>query len=172
MLFRPSATVRLTAAVLCLLKIASGQGETTSAIVGQVSDQSGAALPAAIVVLTGEDTGLRRSARTDDSGRFSFPQLKPGVYTVEVTASGFQPQRKPAVGAGLGQTQAVDFVLKVAAAHEDVVVGAEAPLINTDNPKTATTLNAIALENLPNPGGDLTYPAQFAPGALINTAGS
>ena len=39
-------------------------------------------------------------------------------------------------------------------------------------PNTSTNLNAPALENLPNPGGDLTYPLQFAPGALINTAGS
>jgi hypothetical protein len=33
-------------------------------------------------------------------------------------------------------------------------------------------LNTSALEDLPNPGGDLTYPLQFSPGALINTAGS
>ena len=33
-------------------------------------------------------------------------------------------------------------------------------------------MNAPALEDLPNPGRDLTYPLQFAPGALINTAGS
>ena len=44
--------------------------------------------------------------------------------------------------------------------------------INPDNANTSTTLNAPALENLPNPGGDMTYPIQFAPGALINTAGS
>ena len=48
----------------------------------------------------------------------------------------------------------------------------EAPLVNPENPNTATTLNAPALENLPNPGGDMTYPLQFAPGALMNTAGS
>ena len=51
-------------------------------------------------------------------------------------------------------------------------VSAEAPIINTSNANTSTTLNAPALENLPNPGGDMTYPLQFAPGALINTAGS
>ena len=51
-------------------------------------------------------------------------------------------------------------------------MNAEAPLLNTQNPNTSTTLNAKALEDLPNPGGDLTYPLQFAAGALINTAGS
>ena len=47
-----------------------------------------------------------------------------------------------------------------------------APLINPENANTSATLSAPALENLPNPGGDLTYPLQFATGALINTAGS
>ena len=51
-------------------------------------------------------------------------------------------------------------------------VSSEAPILNPENANTSTTLNAPALENLPNPGGDLTYPLQFAPGALINTAGS
>ena len=52
------------------------------------------------------------------------------------------------------------------------MVREEAPLINPENPNTATTLTARAMEDLPNPGGDMTYPLQFAAGALINTAGS
>ena len=53
-----------------------------------------------------------------------------------------------------------------------VEVSGEATLINLQDANTSTTLSAPALENLPNPGGDLTYPLQFSPGALINTAGS
>jgi len=60
----------------------------------------------------------------------------------------------------------------VARSNEAVEVSSEAPLINPENANTSTTLSAPALEDLPNPGGDLTYPLQFAPGALINTAGS
>jgi hypothetical protein len=62
----------------------------------------------------------------------------------------------------------VNFTLTLAAAKEALTVSGEAPLVNPDNPNTATTLNAPALENLPNPGGDMTYPLQFAAGALIN----
>ena len=60
----------------------------------------------------------------------------------------------------------------MAAAKNEITVTGDPPLINPQNPNTATTLNAQALENLPNPGGDMTYPLQFAPGALMNTAGS
>jgi hypothetical protein len=60
----------------------------------------------------------------------------------------------------------------VAKTKVTIEVSGQAPLVNVANANTSTTLNAPALENLPNPGGDLTYPLQFAPGALINTAGS
>src|ERR1700726_2695699 len=148
------------------------QGETTSAIVGQVSDASGAPVPKATVTVTNKETGLRRSASTDDSGRFNFPQLKPGAYSVKVEAEGFEPQQNDAVSSALGQKQTVDFRLKIAQSNETVEISSETPILNPENANTSTSLNARAMENLPNPGGDLTYPLQFAAGALVNTAGS
>src|SRR6202521_5629103 len=153
-------------------EVTFAQGETTSAIIGQVSDASGAAVPGAAVTITNTDTALRRSAKTDDSGRFNFPQLKPGTYTVRVEAQGFDPQENGAVSSGLGQKQTVDFTLKVAQSRQAVEVNSETLVLNPENANTSTTLNAPALEDLPNPGGDLTYPLQFAAGALVNTAGS
>jgi hypothetical protein len=151
---------------------ALAQGETTSAIIGEVRDTTNAVVADATVTITNHETGLKRVAKTDDAGRFNFPQLKPGTYSVTVEARGFDPGRNDNVVSGLGQKQTVDFTLKVARFNEAVEVSSEAPLINPENANTSTTLSAPALENLPNPGGDLTYPLQFAPGALINTAGS
>jgi Carboxypeptidase regulatory-like domain len=165
------ACFMLTVACLVPAK-ALAQGETTSAIVGQVRDATNAVVAGAIVTITNSETGLRRSAKTDDSGRFNFPQLKPGTYSVKVEAPGFEPRQNSNVVSGLGQKQTVDFTLGVARSRETVEVSSEAPILNPENANTSTTLNAPALEDLPNPGGDLTYPLQFAPGALINTAGS
>jgi hypothetical protein len=149
-----------------------GQGETTSAIAGVVADPSGAALFGAKITVVGLENGWKRTVQTDDGGRFSFPQLKPGSYLVRVEAEGFSPQTRESVVAGLGQKQTVDFTLNLAAAVGDVTVTGNPPLVNPENPNTSTTLMARALEDLPNPGGDMTYPLQFAAGALINTAGS
>ena len=148
------------------------QGETTSAILGQVTDSSSAVVPAATVTVVNRETGLKRTAKTDDAGRFNFPQLKPGTYTVKVEAQGFEPQQADNVVSGLGQKQTVNLTLRVAQAKQTVEVTSEAAIINPENANTSTTLSVAALENLPNPGGDMTYPIQFAPGALINTAGS
>jgi hypothetical protein len=163
----------LVLTVACLLPVrALAQGETTSGIVGEVTDTTNAVVPGATVTITNHETGLKRNAQTDGAGRFNFPQLKPGTYSVAVEARGFDPGQNDNVVSGLGQKQTVDFALKVARSNEEVEVNSEAPLINLENANTSTTLSAPALEDLPNPGGDLTYPLQFAPGALINTAGS
>ena len=111
-------------------------------------------------------------ARTDDTGRFNFPQLVPGAYALQVEPAGFEPASVSNVFAGLGQKQTVTLTLKVARSEQSVEVSSEAPILNPENANTSTTLDAPALENVPNPGGDLTYPLQFAPGAVINTAGS
>ena len=163
----------LAAAVALLLSVqAWAQGETTSAILGQVTDSTGAALPGASVTVINRDTGLKRTAKTDGGGRFNFPQLLPGAYTVRAEAQGFEPAQAPNVLSGLGQKQSVNLTLKVAQAKQTVEVTTEAAILNPDNANTSTTLSAPALENLPNPGGDMTYPLQFAAGALINTAGN
>ena len=148
------------------------QGETTSAIVGQVTDASNAAIAGALVTITNRESGMQRAARTDTEGRYNFPQLKPGIYSVQVEAEGFDPQKNDNVVSGLGQKQTANFVLKVSDSKETVEVSGESPLVNPGNANTSTNLSAPALENLPNPGGDLTYPLQFAAGALVNTAGS
>src|SRR5260221_6515409 len=148
------------------------QGETTSAVVGSVSDPTGAAISGAKVTIRSTDNGLSRSVKTDHAGRFNFPQLKPGPYSVKAQADKCEAQENDSVLAGLGQKQAVDFTLRIATANQNVTVTEEAALINPQNPNTSTTLNARVIESLPNPGGDMTYPIQFAAGALMNTAGS
>jgi hypothetical protein len=169
------AVTRLAALCSLSLLIPLGvlpQGETTSAIGGDVQDPVNAAVPDARVTITSQETGLKRETTTDDSGRFNFPQLKPGTYSVKVEAPGFESQQNDAVQAALGQKQTINFSLKLAQSNATIEVNGDAPILNPENANTSTSLNARALEDLPNPGGDETYPLQFAAGALVNTAGS
>ncbi|MGH9678584.1 MAG: carboxypeptidase-like regulatory domain-containing protein, partial [Candidatus Acidiferrales bacterium] len=117
---------------------AGAQGETTSAILGQVTDTSGAAVPGATVTIQNTETGLERTVATDDSGRFNFPQLVPGTYRVRVVAAGFDPQENDAVFSGLGQKQAVDFILKIAQANQHIEVSGQSLILNPENANTST----------------------------------
>src|SRR3984885_3786229 len=106
------------------------QGETTSAISGVVSDPTGASVPGITVTLTNRETCLQRAAKTDDEGRYIFPQLQPGNYAVTVQGEGFEPQQLDDVSAGLGQRQTVNFTLKLAQSKLTLEVTRAAPLIN------------------------------------------
>src|SRR6202521_1290964 len=124
----------LVLSIACLLPAeALAQGETTSAIVGQVRDTTNAVVPGATVTIANPETGLKRSATTDESGRFNFPQLKPGAYSVRAEADGFEPQQNFAVPSGLGQRQTVDFKLKVARSKQTVEVTSESLILNPEN---------------------------------------
>jgi hypothetical protein len=89
-----------------------------------------------------------------------------------VSAHGFGNQTSRPVSVEVGRTVTLDFSLNVASASQTVEVKAQQALVTLENPNTTTTLEGKTIANLPNPGQDLTFVAQFAPGALMNTAGS
>src|ERR1700685_2883083 len=81
--------ILLLAGLLGALQSAWGQ-EVTAAIVGTVSDPSGAPIKSATVVARDTERGTVWSAQTNDSGTFSILRLPVGTYTAEATASGFE----------------------------------------------------------------------------------
>src|SRR6202049_348647 len=150
---------------------ASAQSETTGALGGQIVDRSGGSIGGATVTIIHLDTGFRRTGRSDIEGRFSFPHVQPGLYRVDAAARAFERVQQ-SVTIPLGRTETITLTLPIAGFTESVSVSAEPPVLNTRNPNTTTTFAVAAIESLPNPGGDITFPAQLAAGALMNTAGS
>src|SRR5580698_3319170 len=148
------------------------QSGTSSAISGMVTDSTGAAVTHAEVSATNVETKARRIGLTNSEGRFLFSQVNPGSYVVTVAASGWAEQKSHPVEVELGRTVSLNFTMAVASTTQTVDVTAEQPQLSLENPNTTTTLEAKTIASLPNPGQDLTFIAQFSPGALMNTAGS
>ena len=159
----------LTVANPCLILAQSG---TSSALSGEVTDPNGAAIPHATVTLRDTNTRATRKSETDAVGHFLFSQINPGTYQVTVEATGFAASQSDPTPVGVGRTVSLNFLLHVQSNSQTVEVTAQQGLLSLDNPNTTTTIEAKAIESLPNPGQDLTYLAQFAQGALTNTAGS
>ena len=149
-----------------------GQSGTSSAISGTVTDPTGAALANAAITANEVDTKAGRSVETDQNGRFLFSQVNPGIYTVTVAATGFAQQTSRPIVVEVGRTATLSFNLFVSAALQTVEVDAQQTLLTLENPNTTTTVESKTISNLPNAGSDITFIAQFAPGALMNTAGS
>ena len=148
------------------------QSGTSSALAGSIADQSGAMLPAAQVKATEVNTGAVRIVQSNAAGRFLFSQVNPGTYRIEVRAAGFGVAVSQPASVSVGQTAIVNFTLSLASTSQAVEVVAQSGLMSLENANTSTTLEAKTIKSLPNPGQDLTYVAQFAEGALMNTAGS
>ena len=165
---------RTASAFLLLLTMVNAwaQSGTSSALAGSILDPSGAVIPNAQVKATDVNTGSVREIQTNPEGRFLFSQVNPGTYQIEVHAQGFGLGRSQPTIVPVGQTALVNFTLFPAAASQSVEVTGQSALMSLENPNTSTTLDGKTIKSLPNPGQDLTYIAQFAQGALMNTAGS
>ncbi len=153
-------------------QLSRAQSGISSAISGTVTDPTGAVVSGAAVAATNVETRATRSGLTNGEGRFLFSQVNPGSYGMTVTASGWAEQTSRPVAVGLGRTVTLNFVMALASTTQSVEVRAEQLLLSLENPNTTTTLESKTIESLPNPGQDLTFITQFAPGALMNTAGS
>ena len=169
-----SKIARTPLAFLLLLTMVNAwaQSGTSSALAGSVLDPSGAVIPNAVVKATEVNTDAIREVQTNPEGRFLFSQVNPGTYRLEVHAQSFGVGRSQPTIVPVGQTALVNFTLSPAAASQSMEVTGQSALMSLENPNTSTTLDAKTIKSLPNPGQDLTYIAQFAQGALMNTAGS
>src|SRR5579863_3302623 len=157
-------------AVVALLSpsVLLAQNIVTGAVSGTVTDPSGAVVPNAKVVLKSKSTGETQASTTGSSGLYTFPLLKPGSYTVNISQSGFRGVSQK-VDVLLGQVLPVNIKLAVGNGSETVEVTGTAPLLQTEDANISTTFTATQIDNLPNPGGDITSYAQTAPGVLMNT---
>ena len=154
---------------LAFNSICSAQSLTTGDITGTVLDPSGAAVPNATVKLTNQETGATQTATTNSTGAYRFSLLNPGSYTVNASAQGFQAASQNTATVSVGQTTTVNIHLTVQAASTTVEVSGGGNVVQTENANVSTNITPEQIANIPNPGNDLTYYAQIAPGATMNT---
>ena len=88
------------------------QSSSTGSVTGTVTDQSGAVLPGANVVLLSPDTGQTRTATTSNNGNYRFALLAPGTYTVKFSAAGFKT-REASVVVNVTETPVLDGQLEI-----------------------------------------------------------
>jgi Carboxypeptidase regulatory-like domain len=157
-----------TLLVPCFLQ---AQNVVSGALAGVVTDSMGAAVRNAKIVLTNKDTGFTQILTSGSNGGYDAPLLKPGVYQITVTANGFETSSDTVVVA-VGQIATGDIRMTVGSGTVTVEVTSDAvPLLHTENAEISTSISQEQVQNLPNPGNDLTFYAQVSPGAVMNNAG-
>ncbi|MBZ5555143.1 MAG: carboxypeptidase regulatory-like domain-containing protein [Acidobacteriia bacterium] len=125
-------------------------------------DSSGAVIPKAQVTLAGEIE--KRSATTNDEGRFEFPNLIPGLYTVKAEMAGFKTITVSNVTVYVGKTSGLKLTLEVGNVSQVVEVQAGADTVDLSSSAVSSNLNVQLYENLPLQRG-VTSLFYLAPGA-------
>src|ERR1700730_12521538 len=113
--------------------------QITGNIRGTVTDPTGALIPGAAVTARQAETGLSRSAATDRDGNYVLLELPVGHYRLQAAAKGFQEYLQDGITLNENETASVSPHLAVGSENQQVLVRADAALIEP----TVTSLGKV-----------------------------
>jgi outer membrane receptor protein involved in Fe transport len=149
---RPTSTTLFFALLLALPALLLGQGDL-GGIRGVVLDATGSVIPDANVTATNVGTGVATRTVTTGAGVYSMPNLRAGVYRVEVEKPGFKKALRENVSIPVGVVLGMDLPLEVGETTQTVEVTAAAPLLQSENVTLATSVNPKSYLDLPISAG-------------------
>ncbi|MGH9818057.1 MAG: carboxypeptidase regulatory-like domain-containing protein, partial [Candidatus Acidiferrales bacterium] len=159
----------LTAAALLVLPTAAQR--ITGSVTGQVTDQSGAAVPGATVTVLNEATNAKRTVSTGEDGAFVVDNLAPALYKVTIEASGFQNYQTTAT-VRVGVATPVNAQMQIGAATSTITVESAAIAVDTQTPTVQGVVTADRIDDLPLNGRNFLSLAQLEPGVQIVDGGN
>lgn len=161
-----TSAIALVALLGLFADTAVAQVARTGTIVGQVTDADGEPLPGVTVTVTSPAIiGGEENQITGANGRYRFPALRPGTYTVRVDLEGFTSQQQGDVPISSGTTLTVDFALTLGVSEQVTVMG-EPPLIDLKSTKSAGgNISADFAQQLPS-GRSASGLIDYAPGVV------
>src|SRR6266849_1682253 len=162
---RVGFVVVLLVGVLGVLQAAWGQ-EVTAAIVGTVTDPSGAPIKDATVTATDTERGTVRTVITNDAGAYNVTRVPVGTYDLRISATGFQTALHSAITLVLNQTARVDMQMKMGQVTETVEVSGSAPVLQTDRTEVSTIIDSRTNDTLPLATRNYVQLTLLAPGAV------
>lgn len=138
----------------------------TSAVLGTISDSTGAVIASANVTLTAQRTGVVVTTLTNSNGVYEFLNVRPGLYTVSAEVPGFKRSVSDPFTVTVGARQRVGLALQVGEVTEVVTVSEAAALVEMDTSSRGTVIGSQQAVDLPLNGrayADLTL---LTPGTI------
>ena len=154
--------------LILLLTAGAAWAQATAQLSGTVRDESGAVLPGVTVTVTQTDTGLVRTAVSDDTGGYLLTNLPIGPYRLEVALQGFRTYVQTGIVLQVGGTPTINAVLGVGSLEESVTVEAAAPLVDVRSAGISAVVDNEDILELPLQGRQVTDLIVLA-GAAVQT---
>lgn len=133
-------------------------------IVGNVVDVKDASVVGANVTLTNLGTNEKRTLQTGSGGSYTFPNLDPGRYRVDIEQAGFKTFTEQDIQVEVDVTTRVDAALQIGSATETVQVEADAIALQTDSSSLGSVVTGETVENMPVSGRDVNNLSILVPG--------
>ena len=111
-------------------------------LTGLVRDAQGGVLPGVTVTATSPALIESQTTVSGTNGRYQFPALPPGTYTLAFGLAGFQTFRQNGINLTVGTTLTINARLQLASVKENVTVSGAAPVVDISTTKVGTTLTA------------------------------
>jgi hypothetical protein len=118
-------------------------------LLGNVTDESGGAVPGATITATEVRTNISRTAVSNEAGRYTFTNTPPGIYRVDGELVGFRKFSRENVEVSVNTTVRVDISLGVGELEESVIVTGEAPMLQTDRTDTGRIIESAQITQMP-----------------------
>ncbi|HEY3134512.1 MAG TPA: carboxypeptidase regulatory-like domain-containing protein [Blastocatellia bacterium] len=155
--------------LICLSATAWAQSTSTGTVIGQVTDPQGAVVPGADVTLLDVATNTPRKTVTNETGRYTFTNIPPGIYDISVSKTGFKSAKVQGQKVAVTLTLTIDISLEVGAVSETVQVSAAAGAeLQTTNATVGTVITGKQLELITNLGRDANALFVLQPGVAPN----
>jgi hypothetical protein len=144
--------------------------QVSATVSGIVTDQSGAAVPAANATARNVDTGLSRDTVTDQAGRYQVFALPLGQYEVRVKKAGFAEAVRTGIRLAVGQDARVDLTLRVGAVSEEIKVSGDAAIVSLTTQDNSGLVGEQQVKDLPLNGRSYDLLLTLNPGIVNFTA--
>ena len=173
-LFRRFWTVLLSLTLVLLVSIdlAKAQsGASKAQLNGVVRDPSGGTVAKAEISLRNVDTNSTQSTFANDEGQYLLVNLTPGSYELTAHFTGFAKYRQTGITLTVGQMATIDFVLQIESFGQDIVVNAEAPVIEPTRSEISDVVETKLIQSLPISSRLFTDFALLTPGVSTGRTG-
>jgi Carboxypeptidase regulatory-like domain len=145
---------------------------TFGTVSGTVADASGGAISGATVILTNLGTGTSQNITTAADGLYSFVNLLPGQYRLEVTKEGFKRFRRDPVVVDVQQSVRLDVAMEVGAQAQTIEVTAETPLLTPTSTSLGQVVDERETNEIPLNGRNVFSLITLSPAAIAGGSGS
>jgi hypothetical protein len=160
-----------TAVSIFLLSLAAFAQGNAGRILGEVTDQTGAAVVGARVTVADVQRGITRNLTTDQAGQYFAPNLLPGTYNIRAEATGFKSIERQNIGLEVGNDVRLDLVLPAGEISEVIQVVEAVPLVDTTGSTLGGTIDNHTINDLPLNGRDYQKLLTLRPGVMIYPGG-